>query len=58
MTALKYAKSELRPPTPAEIPQAIAGISGLVASFGRRSWRKLTVRVGEGLEDSFLLVKN
>ncbi|XP_055331522.1 ATP synthase subunit g, mitochondrial-like [Paramacrobiotus metropolitanus] len=43
-TAWKYARSELRPPTPGEIPQGIAGISGVIAGVGRRSWRKLTVK--------------
>ncbi|OQV15866.1 putative ATP synthase subunit g, mitochondrial [Hypsibius exemplaris] len=44
LTAWKYAASELRPPTPGEIPKAIGGILGLVGSFGKVSWRKLTVK--------------
>ena len=44
-TFLKYGKKELVPPTPAEIPQAIAQASRLVQSAVTFKWTKLTVRV-------------
>jgi F-type H+-transporting ATPase subunit g len=57
--AWKYAKAELRPPTPAEIPKAIVSITGLIGAFGRGSWRRLTVKVrtdASRQKDFFLLL--
>jgi len=43
-TFLRYAKVELVPPTPAEIPAAIADISTKVANLQRQTFREWTVR--------------
>ncbi|KAF4528112.1 hypothetical protein B566_EDAN016593 [Ephemera danica] len=43
-TFLKYAKVELVPPTPAEIPQIRQGIQKLLSGFRTGRWRQLTVR--------------
>ena len=56
-TAWKYAKSELRPPTPAEIPKGIAGMSGIVVRWGRQSWRQLTVKVSFPRETFLSLIR-
>ena len=41
---LHYAKTELRPPTPGELPQAIAGVGRLVKSARWSRVKDLTVR--------------
>nr|CAH7720290.1 unnamed protein product [Callosobruchus chinensis] len=43
-TFMKYAKVELSPPTPADIPQIRAGIGRLISSAKNGSWKNLTVR--------------
>jgi len=43
-TFVKYAKVELVPPTPAEIPQALQGFGQLIKSTATFRWRKLTVK--------------
>jgi F-type H+-transporting ATPase subunit g len=43
-TFVKYAKVELVPPTPAEIPQALKGFGQLLKSTATFRWRKLTVK--------------
>jgi F-type H+-transporting ATPase subunit g len=42
---MRYAKIELAPPTPGEIPTAIKQFTQLLSSAGRGSWKNLTVRV-------------
>lgn len=44
-TFVKYGKVELIPPTPAEIPQAIAQASNLVKSAMTFRWTQLSVKV-------------
>jgi hypothetical protein len=44
-TLVKYGKTELVPPTPAEIPAAIGQASRLVQSAVTFRWTKLTVKV-------------
>jgi F-type H+-transporting ATPase subunit g len=44
-TFVKYGKVELVPPTPAEIPQAIAQATRLVQSGIAFRWTNLTVKV-------------
>lgn len=41
---LHYAKTELTPPTPGELPQAIAGVARLVKSAKVHRIKSLTVR--------------
>lgn len=41
---LHYAKTELTPPTPGELPQAIAGVSRLIKSAKWSRVKQLTVR--------------
>lgn len=41
---LKYAKVELTPPTPADIPQIRAGIGRLISSAKNGTWKNLTVK--------------
>ncbi|KAJ8922871.1 hypothetical protein NQ315_007906 [Exocentrus adspersus] len=43
-TFMKYAKVELTPPTPADIPQIRAGIGRLISSAKNGTWKNLTVR--------------
>ncbi|KAG8231343.1 hypothetical protein J437_LFUL012253 [Ladona fulva] len=43
-TFLKYAKVELVPPTPAEIPQIRSGIQKLLSGFRTGRWKQLTVK--------------
>ncbi|XP_046387711.1 ATP synthase subunit g, mitochondrial [Ischnura elegans] len=43
-TFLKYAKVELTPPTPADIPQIRSGIQRLMSGFRTGKWKQLTVR--------------
>lgn len=40
----KYAKVELTPPTPAEIPEILRGANRIVAGVFTGSWKKLTVK--------------
>ena len=39
-----YAKSELVPPSPADIPQVIQGFNNVVRGARTGAWKKLTVR--------------
>lgn len=41
----KYAKVELRPPSPAEFPQISQGFNNIVTAAKSGAWKKLTVRV-------------
>ncbi|CAH0561037.1 unnamed protein product [Brassicogethes aeneus] len=41
---MKYAKVELTPPTPADIPQIRAGIARLMAGAKNGTWKNLTVK--------------
>ncbi|XP_067826990.1 ATP synthase subunit g, mitochondrial [Heptranchias perlo] len=43
-TFWKYARVELTPPTPGEIPVAVESFKGLVASFKAGSYKQLTVK--------------
>ncbi|CAL8122724.1 unnamed protein product [Orchesella dallaii] len=43
-TFLKYAKVELAPPTPGDIPKAIGGIRNILSSFRTGRYKQLTVR--------------
>ncbi|XP_060531725.1 ATP synthase subunit g, mitochondrial [Cylas formicarius] len=43
-TFVKYAKVELSPPTPADIPQIRAGISKLISGARAGNWKNVTVR--------------
>lgn len=43
-TFLKYAKVELVPPTPADIPQIKAGIGKLIHGAKSGSWKQTTVK--------------
>ncbi|VEN59080.1 unnamed protein product [Callosobruchus maculatus] len=43
-TFMKYAKVELSPPTPADIPQIRAGIGRLITSAKNGTWKNLTVK--------------
>lgn len=43
-TFIKYAKVELTPPTPADIPQIRAGIGKLIAGARSGRWKELTVK--------------
>ncbi|CAG9763008.1 unnamed protein product [Ceutorhynchus assimilis] len=45
-TFLKYAKVELTPPTPADIPQIRAGIGRLLSGAKNGNWKNVTVRDG------------
>ncbi|PNF16730.1 hypothetical protein B7P43_G00870 [Cryptotermes secundus] len=42
---LKYAKVELAPPTPADIPQIRSGIQKLLTGFRTGKWKETTVKV-------------
>jgi len=46
-TFWKYARVELTPPTPGEIPVAIESFKGLVASFKAGHYKQITVKVIE-----------
>ncbi|KAF7273850.1 hypothetical protein GWI33_013463 [Rhynchophorus ferrugineus] len=41
---LKYAKVELTPPTPADIPQIRAGIGKLISGAKNGNWKNTTVK--------------
>ncbi|XP_055917962.1 ATP synthase subunit g, mitochondrial [Eupeodes corollae] len=43
---LKYAKVELTPPTPADIPAIRQGISRLITGARTGAWKNVTVREG------------
>ncbi|XP_041030329.1 ATP synthase subunit g, mitochondrial-like [Carcharodon carcharias] len=43
-TFWKYARVELTPPTPGEIPVAVESFKGLVASFKAGSYKQITVK--------------
>ncbi|XP_050304106.1 ATP synthase subunit g, mitochondrial [Anthonomus grandis grandis] len=45
-TFMKYAKVELSPPTPADIPQIRAGIGRLVSAAKNGNWKNTTVKEG------------
>lgn len=47
-TFWKYARVELSPPTPGEIPVAVESFKGLVASFKAGSYKQITVKVTKG----------
>jgi F-type H+-transporting ATPase subunit g len=42
---LKYARVELAPPTPADIPQIRSGIQKLLTGFRTGKWKETTVKV-------------
>jgi F-type H+-transporting ATPase subunit g len=42
---MKYAKVELAPPTPADIPQIRSGIQKLLTGFRTGKWKEATVKV-------------
>lgn len=42
---LKYAKVELAPPTPGDIPQIRSGIQKLLTGFRTGKWKETTVKV-------------
>jgi len=42
---MKYAKVELAPPTPADIPQIRSGIQKLLTGFRTGKWKETTVKV-------------
>lgn len=44
-TFWKYAKVELAPPTPADIPKIQHGIADLIKAAKTGRWKQLTVRV-------------
>jgi F-type H+-transporting ATPase subunit g len=44
VTFLKYARVELTPPTPAEIPKAVQGFGQVIRSAQTGKWKNLTVR--------------
>jgi len=43
-TFLRYARVELAPPTPEQIPQATQAIKGLVAAARQGKWKTVTVK--------------
>jgi len=43
-TFVKYAKVELVPPTPAELPAAIADASGKIANLQKQKFRQWTMK--------------
>ena len=43
-TFVRYARVELIPPNPTEIPQIIGGFKGLVVAAKNGHWKRLTVR--------------
>jgi F-type H+-transporting ATPase subunit g len=42
---LKYARVELTPPTPGDIPQIRSGIQKLLTGFRTGKWKETTVKV-------------
>jgi F-type H+-transporting ATPase subunit g len=42
---LKYARVELAPPSPADIPQIRSGIQKLLTGFRTGKWKEATVKV-------------
>ena len=44
-TFWKYAKVELRPPHPRELPEIRRGFGNLITAFKTQKWRQLTVKV-------------
>ena len=51
-TLIKYGKSELTPPSPGEIPQAIGQAASLIKSATTMKWRHCTVKVNYHYEQS------
>lgn len=49
-TAWKYAKVEMKPPTPGEWPQIAKGFENLFSAVRSRKWKQLTVKVGSKFE--------
>jgi len=43
-TFMKYAKVELAPPTPGDIPKAFGGLRNVIKSFASGRYKQLTVR--------------
>ena len=56
-TLIKYGKSELTPPSPGEIPQAIGQAASLIKSATTMKWRHCTVKVNCHFEKSWFEVK-
>uniref|UniRef100_A0A915HGY5 ATP synthase subunit g n=1 Tax=Romanomermis culicivorax TaxID=13658 RepID=A0A915HGY5_ROMCU len=43
-TFVKYARVEMKPPTPGEFPEVIRGFRNVVSGYRTGRWRQLTVR--------------
>ena len=52
-TFVKYGKVELTPPSPAELPAAVAQATGLVKSAMTFKWTQLTVKVCINMKSQF-----